>query len=241
MGVVSDTIIGTVWIRDFDLAVVKKLDAFESGGRYYCTIPGVDPPTYPPKWEDSSLVGQPMPGIPVVFAAGSDRVMFQVLPMVMVRREDYSLSLERWPSLYLSYRAPAAGANPVQVDWDGETLHGWDRYEVRPGPYPYDLSYTVSVMTTGPGAESVAQTMAKYMMQRFKPRNDYVEVVDSLGDTRRYEMSAEGPSSLREVVDVMERVSGFALSVMVLGELDQDEPILQKPVLSGKIRGHIKA
>ena len=91
------------------------------------------------------------------------------------------------------------------------------------------------------GDESVAQTMAKYMMQRFKPRNDYVEVVDSLGDTRRYEMSAEGPSSLREVVDVLERVSGFALSVMVLGELDQDEPILQKPVLSGKIRGHIKA
>lgn len=227
---INTTPTGDVWIRDFDKGIVETMGATVVGSRYYIDVQGIVPPPFPNDWEEATQREQVMPGVPVKFASPDDRVIDFVLPCIVVRRESWEVSLERWPSIHLKYQAPADGAQATQVirgynpDGTQNTIDGYDKYEVQYSGFPYDITYLISVLAHGENAESDAQKMLKKVMKAYKPRGSVVYVTDSLGAQRQYDAWAEGPSDLKEVLDIVDRQGGYSLSIKVLGEVDLEDP-----------------
>jgi len=229
---------GDVWLYDFDKGVYDTLGGFVSNGKYYLHVDTVPPPPFPVGREaehgDIGERGDLMPGVPMGFAASDERFLPFVYPMVVIRRESVTEAPQRWPSRGIQYRAPAPGAEPVTVNYSPTiTLEGWSEYEQKPVAHPYDISYMISVLSTGEKAEQHAQAMLKHVMRTFQPRDSCgLRVRDSIGDTRLYEVFAEGPVSLREAMDLVEQQSGYSYTITVQAELDLRDPYFTKPATS---------
>ena len=232
--------IGDVFLREFDEGVVKELGGTIIGNDYYLPlnkVPGVEPPLFTEWAEQVGDVGQPMPGIPFIFANPGDESQRYVIPCIRVRREDPSPALERWGSLQDKYRVPAEGEEEKTVQYGNRMLIGYSKYEMQSSGWPYDIPYTITVEANGNKARTNSQVMLKHCLGVFGPYG-VVHVVDSFGRTRVYNVFGEGPSSLSSVGDIRDRTMIYALSLRVAGELDvqpsrQHQAVVAPPVMNG--------
>ena len=225
---------GDVWLEDFDVGLVETMGGVIVGQDYYISIPGVQPTPWPTDRESRSVTfaqrGEYMPGVMVTFASPDDRVIPFVYPVIVVRRESIEPAPSRWASRHLKYRAPSDDAVAAQVqhynpDGSQTTLNGYDKYEEQLGGHPYDITYMISVLADGENAESIAQKMLKHVMRVYPPRDGRgVRVKDSIGDTRLYEITAEGPTTLRESLDLVDHQAAYMMMVKIEGELDLNDP-----------------
>jgi hypothetical protein len=215
--------------------------------------PGTPPPfgdTYP---------------VPVTFAFSENVLQRYRLPVVVVRRDDISPAMNRWQPGTLQYRTAAHGAAPVTISTpqgslhvygqkvrspDGKPIHIYDRWESLEQATPFDITYTISIITRYrgtaiPGQRNVGvppknpimnqgNLVLNYIMRTYQPYCE-VRVHDSIGDTRGYEAFAEGPTHLDEVSEVVERVIGFALTLRVEAELDLNDPYTAHAVTKGVV------
>lgn len=214
--------IGDVFLRNFDLGMIKTLGGVLIGSQYYLPldlVPGVLPPLFTEFSEDSADTGEPMPGIPVIFSNAGDAVERYVIPCIRVRREDPTPALERWLSNQDKYRAPAAGAEEITVQYGSREKTGYSKYEMQPAGWPYDIPYTVTVEANGERARTNAQIMLRHAMGIFGPYG-VVTVYDDAGEERKYNVFGEGPSDLSAVADIRDRTVIYALSLRISAELD---------------------
>jgi hypothetical protein len=235
MSMIRNEQVGDVWLRDFDLGIAKTLGCVEIGQRFYLPLdkaPGVEPPLFTEFYGDEDQVGQPMPGIPLIYANPASAVQRYTLPCIRLRREDPSPALERWMSLHYKYRRPAPGFPEIEVQYGSRTAKGYARYEEQEGGYPYDIPYTLTSEGVGKGARTKAHTLLHHCMKKFAPHS-IVKVVDSLGRERKYNVFVEGPSDLSIAADIRDRTIILALSLRVQAELDLRDPAL-KPSVSQK-------
>lgn len=234
---------GTVGLRNFDQGLLETLGAVIIEQNYWILASAVLPVVPPPG----------SPGIPVVFSHPEDLFERYKLPVISVRRDDISPALQRWHPGMQMYRAPAAGARPVEVSrgdpLNPTVLSGFDRYEYREQAAPFDITYTISVLARhrgfGPAGDTPSGTASpktqvnalfNYVLRIFAP---YTSILlrDDLGDLRSYSAFMEGTSHLDELAQVTERVIGFALTLRVEAELDLGAPVEQTSVFEGASLG----
>lgn len=214
--------IGDIFLRHYDRGMLTSLGATLIGNQYFLPlslVPGVLPPLYTEFADDDVTVGDPMPGIPVIFTNAGDAVERYVIPCIRIRREDPSPALERWGSLQDKYRAPAPGEEEITVEYRGQEISGYSKYEMQPAAWPYDIPYTLTVEANGERARTHAQLMLRHCMGVFGPYG-IVTVYDENGVERKYNVYGEGPSDLSVVADIRDRTIIYALSLRVAGELD---------------------
>ena len=209
---------GQVFIENYDQAVQETLGAFIEGSNYYLDVPDVCPA--PGK-----------PGIQLIFGYPEDVFERKAFPAVVVRRDDISAAMQRWhgPSA-TQYIVPTTTALPVTATVGRETVTGWDRTEVAYQAEPNDIMYTISIYTRSRQGE--ANKILRYVLSRFNAYGS-LEVKDTLGDVRLYEVFREGIAMLDDVADVSSRVIGFAVTLRVEGELDLKAPDEFRTVSSG--------
>jgi hypothetical protein len=210
---------GRVFLRDFDQGLVETMGAciipsapIPDNQRYWLNVEGVDPP--PGK-----------PGIVVTFSFPEAEFKSMVLPMVLIRRDDISPANERWQSRHITYRTPAKGANKCVVpEGNGALsgLQGFDQMEQGFQAIPYDITYTISILSHYRGAvgqRGAVQLIFEYLLTRFSPYS-VVHVIDDEGDPRGYHAFMEATSVLDEHPTVGERIIGFGVTLRVEAELD---------------------
>ena len=215
---------GFVGIRNFDQGVVESLGAFladdKNGQPKYWIKP------FSGEWGDNAKGIPELPGVPVFFANPEDVNQDMKLPFVEVRRDDISPAMERWAQGNQQYRAPADGARPISVTLpDGRIITGYDRVEIVAQAIPYDITYTISVKARfrgAPGQRNQVNGIFGHVLRMYPPYGK-INVVDSIGDVRGYEAFNEGISNLDNIVEVQDRVLGFAVTVRVEAELDSKD------------------
>lgn len=227
--------VGDTWVRDYDLAVVKALGAFQANDDMFTHVEGVDPPTYSDDYQVVKLRRQRMPGIPIVFAGPADAFEHAARPQFLVRRQDPELAMERWTEQNRKFTSPAADANPVTIVYStgiGQSgprrleLTGYDKYEEQRWPWAYDMNYTISFQVEGKQAEGKSIVkLLKHLVKCFPPRGS-LTVVDSEGIPTLFAMFVDAPTSLNEVIDVANRVRGWAVNARILGYLDTEDPYI---------------
>jgi hypothetical protein len=243
---------GFVGLRNFDEGVVRTLKAevHESdtgkGPRSNYFISSKLLPVTPPPG---------LPGVPITFSHPEDVWERYRQPVIVIRRDDISPAMSRWHPGMVTWRAPAVGAQPLEVTlgagtFTETTLKGFDAYEEKQQAVPFDITYTISILARhrGKGPIPPRNDPTGFTGAAGSPRNqvnkilDYVLriyapfsqvlVRDSLDDIRRYSSFMEAISHLDEVPEVTERVLGFALTLRVEAELDLGDPVTRKAVSS---------
>lgn len=227
---------GVVGLRDFDAGIVTTLGATletvttPSGVQsrnYFLNIPLV-----------KGRVGRPgLPGVPIIFAFPEDVFEKYDYPLISVRRDDITPTMNRWHPGNLQYRAPAGTAHQTVVNTNPGNPNApdvtyWDKVEQLQQASPYDITYTISIMARnrgGLGQTNQANAILAAVLKVYQPYS-LVRVVDSIGDTRSYSVFQESISHLDEVSEVADRVIGFAVTLRVEAELDLLEPELHNTV-----------
>jgi len=225
---------GTVGIYEFDQGVYLTLgaelhdDPNIGGQKYFLTgIPGVCPP---PGY----------PGIPIVFAAPDDRLEEYRMPLVMVRRDDIQPALQRWAPGSKQYRTAAPGAQRRRYEVFGETYsEGWSEYEDVAVADPFDISYSLTVTARNRGGRlrsaprNQAGAILHHVLKTFRPHSySYFKVVDSVGDTRYYNVFLESIGPQDEFGEPTERVIAHSVSIRVEAVLDLEDPVRHNAVTS---------
>lgn len=200
---------GIVTLRDFDRGVVETMRAEVVNDNYFIKISGVDP-----------APGQP--GVPVTFAYPEDVYERWKLPAIVLSRDDISPAMQRWHPGALQYSAPAYGAREVTIGGKVD----FSARETMAQAIPLDISYTITILTTGrgaPGSRAQAGRMLDHVFRIFPPYCA-VYVKDSLGDQRSYSAFTDAVGMLDEVADISDRTIAFAVTLRVEAECDLADP-----------------
>jgi hypothetical protein len=240
---IPNEILGDVFIGEIDKAMKEHVGGQVFNDRYFVSINGINPPPFAEDYYDDDLKGKPMPGIPVIFASPDDRIMNFIMPCIVVRREDVNEADERKFAGTIKYRAPALGSSQIIVEkWGNKTinLQGYDGYQEQKSPEPYDIIYTVSCLSSGRRASSEAVKMCKFLMRKLPRKGMPLIVTDDIGGENVYPLLVSGPTSLKEILDIIDRQDGFSFSVTVQTYLDLHDPYTTKPVKSMNVNRHIK-
>lgn len=181
---------------------------------------------------DTGLALAPgMPGVPVKVQEGDDLYRSNILPGVFIKRTSAVPDLRRWQPGNTQYRVPAAGAVPVEING----ARGYDRYEERQVPIPYNFEYTIRIQ-----ARNRAYSPQLHPAARFNAGQNILRVLSRylqplctiwVRDTSRgpeesyfrdYSAYNEGGFSEEDqVIEVTGRIIGYTLSLRVEGELDE--------------------
>lgn len=213
---------GIVTLRDFDQGVVETLGAHVEDQRYWLSLPGVDPP--PGK-----------PGILVTFSFPEAEFKSYVIPLILIRRDDISPANERWHSYHQAYRTPAKTARKVKFPIDNTHYsgrEGFDQKEIGLQPIPFDITYTISILSHYRGAlgqRGQVQAILHHVLKTYPPFTRVI-LKDSLGDLRHYFAFMEGTSVLDDHPEISERVIGFGVTLRVEAELDLFDPQVVRTV-----------
>jgi hypothetical protein len=210
---------GTIWVRNYDEGIVKKL-----GGTL--SVTGEIPNTYYVPFGGQACISPNTSfNVPVIFGNPEPVFANKVYPAYNVKRDDFQPNLARWHSV-----------GSIQENW-GVTgteeivngVSGFSSVETSPQAWPYDFTYTVTLYAR---YEYEAQTLLRNMMRRFPPISQVI-VKDSLDDYRSYACLNNNPiQDLSEIVDISERLKSYSISVLVQGELDLVDPIITESVQS---------
>lgn len=213
---------GIVTLRDFDQGVVETLGAHIIDQRYWLVMPNVEAP--PGK-----------PGVLVTFSFPESEFKSYVLPVIMIRRDDIAPANERWHSYHETYATPAKTSQRVKLPTDN-TVHsgkaGYDRREIGLQAVPFDITYTISILSHYRGAlgqRAQVQNVLHHVLRTYAPYSRVI-VKDSLGDLRLYFAFMEGTSVLDDHPEISERVIGFGVTLRVEAELDLFDPQVVRTV-----------
>ena len=218
---------GYVDLRGFDQGIVETLGAFILGDAYWLTIPSVDPPPG-------------MPGTPVTFSFPEDIYKTEKIPFVLVRRDSIEPAMERWHPGAVTYSVPVYGDVPMSATLgsppadSSRTLVGPRMREQQEQAVPYDITYTISVISHHRGGVSVrgaVNNLFQHVLRYYQPYCT-VAVRDSVGALRSYSGFQTGTQVLDELPEVTGRVLGFGVTVRVEAELDQNDSYLVPTVTS---------
>lgn len=218
---------GTVTLRSFDEGVVETLGAeildTPEGPNYFIV------PSKHKFLKDNMSPPPGSPGIPVTFASPEDVFEKWKIPVLVVRREDFTPAMERWQSMgSRQYRAPAEDATPIQVG----NRRGFDKMEESQQAFPFDFNYSLIIQARhrgAPGIRNQANVLLHHVL-RVYPTYCAVRVRDSNGDYRGYDAFSEGASSQDDLFDVADRTISFSVSLRVEGELDLHDPMVYRTV-----------
>lgn len=193
---------GRVFIRDFDEAIARALDAEEKQlangtARREVKIDGVS--------EDSNVV-------PVLFETGESTLQDYEIPSIVVNREEMPRNFQWWHPEVYEYTVVADDASQVSVD--GENIY--DKRERKKRAIAYDFVYTIDLRAR---YKNPANRMLEYFLRHFKPRS-HITVIDSLGDERQYFTEVEGTSNISELSTVSDKEEGYSMTMTIEGELD---------------------
>lgn len=219
---------GTVFVEDFDRGIVETLGAFlvdvqvEGGTRqqYVCNVaPVVGPPEFSGK-------------VPVYFIVGNVPFVPKLLPAIVIRRTDITKAFENggqsWGIQY-KRRAPGAGTVVVTLP-DNTQISGPTHNEILERSLPHNLTYDVQGKARGPSAQRDANALLRFLMRVYPPPGAVVQVKDSVGDTRGYDVISESTAWNTDVLDLTARDIGWTLTLVVHGELDLAEPYSERTV-----------
>jgi hypothetical protein len=238
---------GAVTLRDFDQGVVETLggvvvdDPMNATGYYLKDIKGIDidSPLPDPNGFTGGVSGPAgFAGIPIVFSYPEDTTQKYKLPMVMIRRDGIDPALSRWHPSAQQYRAPAVGANKVGVNIGSaanpNVRYGYDRTVTSVQAMPYDLTYTIRVISKFRGQTGKSNHVNALLMHILKVYGPYTSVLltDSLGDVRSYEAFGESIGTSDEGFEIADRVLGFDVSLRIEGELDIYDPVTSDTLIS---------
>lgn len=211
---------GTVDLRSFDEGVALTLraqffDVFnkktnkEERNLYVPDVPQVtDPPGFP--------------GIPIIFSFPEDVVEVFKIPSIVLSQDSLDAALQRWHPGSFQYRAPMRGSLPAQV---GDRL-GATHYETMPQAVPYDFTYSLTLYAKN---RNEGNALTTYVLRIFPPYCN-VKVRDSIGDMRLYSAFNESVGPLDDASEVGDRVVARAITLRVEGELDLNDPTIQRAV-----------
>lgn len=208
---------GFVTLQDYDRGVIETLKAVvtqENGinGYFipYDTI-GVEAPPG-------------LPGIPVVFANPEDQWQRYKLPMIVVRRDSMDAAMQRWHPGTLQFRS--ASPNSYVEAINGAT--GPSKRISRPQAVPYDLQYTIIVVSKfrgggdkklEAGKSSHVNALLHHIQCIYQPYSK-VYVRDSKGDYRSYSVFVDNITTTDESRAIADRVVGFEMPIRIEGEID---------------------
>lgn len=212
---------GIVNLRHFDEGVVTTLGATidEDTQTYWLTVTGFSGPPGAPIDKLTNEIR-----CPVVFSIPEDVFAQYEIPIVVVRREGITPSLNRWFPGQLQYRTPAYGSHKTLAEegTSNEQL-GYDSMEQLQMAVPFDIDYTISLISRFRGVKggqrNQAHRILDHVLRIYQPYT-YVKLKDSIGDDRTYEASMESVTPLDSIPEVSDRVIGFSLSLRVMAELD---------------------
>jgi hypothetical protein len=138
----------------------------------------------------------------------------------------------------LQYCAPAPGSRALSTQDPAR----FSSTETMSQSVPFDLQYTVSILSEGrgaPGARAQAETMLAHVLRIYPPYGA-VYVKDSLGDQRTYSCFMDAVGMMDEVADVSDRTIGFAVTLRVEAEYDLADPVTHAVALNRKLRTSLK-
>lgn len=212
---ISNEIIGQVFIRSFDEGIMRSMGAYPNKNDHF--------PSYILKvdYPDRSIRE-----VSVFFEQPEAAFRLKRYPFISIHREDPSVALERWMGIgQLEYQAPLG--NPIHINQGGKSVSGYAHYQSQIQAFPFDFNYTISCYDRYEGS---AQSILQKLLKRFPPIGKlYVE--DSLGGIRTYDCLLEGGiTNLEELIDPVQRLRGYAISVRVLGEMDLADEVISTSV-----------
>jgi hypothetical protein len=232
----NDQPTGQVWIENFDRGVITTLGAqilnwsMDGNSKPNYIIPLADITGLSSSDLAVDVNGTVAPGVPITFNNPSGVYEDYVLPSIDVSRNDeFSIALNRFVPCGLAYKAPATGASPETVTLpDGTEVNGYDNYETQQSAWPYDIVYTINIKAK---YRRVARLILKKVLNIYQAYGS-VSVLDSLGDTRTYDVFNEGFSDTSEVLSIDERMASWSMTIRVEAEIDINDPVEYKAVTS---------
>lgn len=210
---------GKVWLRDFDLGVVKRLGGILDtvANNYFINVPS-----------GTCLSPGVSTKIPVIFGDPEPLFEKKIYPSFSVKRDSFLPALERWHST--GQMQEKWGVTGTEVIVNSETFY--NQVELSPQAWPYTISYTISIYSR---YEYEALALIEHILRKFPPRSHLI-IKDSLGDDRSYDVFSDSDvSNISELIDVSERMKGYSLSISVEAELDFDDPVIVDTVQSVEV------
>ena len=206
---------GQVFLRNFDQGVMDTMGAVAAPELattlkiptlcYKLTVAGVANP------------------IPVFFTQPEQAYKVSIYPCITINRDEFVPAMQRWMGVgQLEYRTGVSGTQTVINGREGFLV-----YESKVQAIPFDFTYTISALDR---TEVEAQMILQKLLRIFQPVGK-LAVKDSLGLQRTYSSYLEGAvANLQEIIDPVNRVRGYAITIRVEGELDLADPIVTSAV-----------
>ncbi len=232
---------GFVDLRAFDEGVVETLGAtidLEQQNYFLKLDPvetvGFDPIVGSPFHKGAVAPRPGLPGIPITFSYPEEVFENYSIPVLWVERVGFDPAMQRWHPGMLQYRTSGRGALPSRYAPESTSIDrsGFDRVEQIDQAVPFDISYSLNVVTRNRGAGGNSQggnRLLRHVLGIYPPYCA-VWLKDSIGDVRSYEAFMEGVSPLDDVAEVADRVIGFSVSLRIEGELDLTDPVIRNTV-----------
>jgi hypothetical protein len=230
---------GTVTLRDFDQGVIETLgarvveDNKNMTGYYLFDVNGLDNRTGGVDAPDGFA------GIPVVFSYPEDTFQKYKLPMLMVRRDSMDPAMNRWHPFSQQYSSFSTRGRPAAVNLSqpGVTpkwIYGYDKSENMQQAVPFDLSYTIRLISKFRGDTCKANYTNALLMHVLRIYQPYCRVLvrDCIGDIRSYEAFQDNISSSEDTSEVSDRIMGFDITLRIEAELDLNVPAVYDTVIS---------
>jgi hypothetical protein len=200
---------GRVQLRHFDQGVVDTLGAtlVELPNRQKAYALAVD-----------GVAGSPSHGgmIPVKIVPVDVAYVPRLLPDIAIRPGEPVPAPERYmPGA--KYRWAAPGSKVVTVEQDDVEVSGFSHYAEREAPQPVDLTFEIELRAV---TRNDALRMLEHVLMVWPFHGGIVTIADSDGVEKTYEAFNEGTANTSELMSVVERVSGFVLTIRVEAEMD---------------------
>lgn len=213
------SVIGTVWVRDFDRGVVTSLGSeiitFMVDGAMRSAY-AVDVAGVKANLENFGDM------VPVFFVMPDDVYQPFVYPSFVVRRTDLAPAFDRASWYGWVGRKPTDTAKKVVLD-SGE--EGYTEYTNQWRATPFDISYDVQYFARD---REDSLWMMLHTMRRLKAPWWNTKVVDSLGDVRDYDTGEVSQTDSSELSEIDNRAISTTFSFLVRGELDLDDEVVYK-------------
>lgn len=209
---------GFVEVGDYDRGVMRTLNVelqdpvIGDRPRLFMRVPGI--------------AGTEEDKVPVIFVNPEQVLSVYKVPMVLIRREGTDPAMARWYQQD-EYRIPAENAvvhEKVDSNTGLCTGKGWTYLESKARAYPYDISYTIELVAR---YRKDANKILRKVLSVFPPYGNIV-VLDDLGCARTYFAQQTGFTEITEINDLVTRQPAYAVSILVWGELDHNEPERRK-------------
>lgn len=210
------SIIGTVDLRDVDLACFTTIDATvatytidgDVRGQYVVDIDRLD-----------SGIERFDGKVPVYIDSSEDTHQDFVLPCFVFKRNSMTPAFDRHPYACTVARAPARDATPI---YDGDEIVGYSSYVNQVRADQYDFSFDLNIYARR-GASS--NLLVGHVMNRFRPPWFSFKVIDSIGDVREYDAGDVSYSNMSELADIADRTVAWTCSFTARVEIDTFDDI----------------